>query len=65
MSNYLKSVRVRCGMTQTDVAKILEISAPAYCKKERGKTEFTLNELRTLKSLFHLGDYEFCKIFFQ
>lgn len=64
MGRLLKSIRVREGLTQPDVAKILNVSTTTYCGKESGKVEFNRKELLKLKKIFGLSDIEFCQIFF-
>lgn len=44
----IKAERVRKGLTQTDMAKRLNISATSYNLKERGVRDFTLKEFRLL-----------------
>lgn len=45
-------VRRFMGMTQTDLAKVLDISKQAYWMKEKGKTPFNDKEKVILKDLF-------------
>lgn len=41
----LKARRVELGYTQLDVANKLDVSLSTYCHKEKGKTDFTINEI--------------------
>lgn len=61
----LKSRRVRLGLTQKDVADLLEITVSAYTKKENGQSNFTRKELSALKDLLELDNDEFVEIFFE
>ena len=64
--NYkLKSIRVREGKTQADVAKILNISKASYLKKENGLREFSLKEVIILKNYFNLSLHEVWDVFFN
>ncbi|MDY2734711.1 helix-turn-helix transcriptional regulator [Intestinibacter sp.] len=50
--NLLKSLRVRQGLKQKDVADILGIEANSYSCKENGKRKFTVEEAIKLSQLF-------------
>lgn len=64
-TNLLKSVRVKNGKTQTDMASLIEKSIDTYAKKERGEIYFTPAEMiRVLKAL-NLTFGEFNDIFFN
>lgn len=64
-TNLLKSVRVKNGKTQTDMASLIEKSIDTYAKKERGEIYFTPAEMiRVLKAL-KLTFGEFNDIFFN
>lgn len=65
MSNYLKSLRVRQGLHQEDIAKLLGIASCSYSLKETGKRDFTIAELKKIKDIFKLTAEEFCKVFFE
>lgn len=47
--NRLKGLRAELGMTQTDMAGILEMNTDTYRKKENGKRDFTLPEVARAK----------------
>lgn len=42
--NDLIAERVRAGLTQEDAAKACGISKNSYCRKETGKSAFTVEE---------------------
>lgn len=65
MGNYLKSIRIKNGISQDEIAQILNISKTTYCHKETGKTEFNLKELKKMKEFFKLNNDEFCEVFFN
>lgn len=50
----LKALRVEHDMTQEDLAKRLNIHEVTYNRKEKGTTDFTLTEARTLSNLFKM-----------
>lgn len=58
MTQFIKSKRVLNGLKQEDVSNILNISLTAYRKKEVGKVEFKVSELKKLITLFHLTEKE-------
>lgn len=51
MSKVAK-IRRFMGMSQTDLANVLQISLQAYYKKEKGKTAFNDGEKIIIKNLF-------------
>jgi len=52
MNRKLKALRQLNEMTQSEVAKLLEINIHTYLNKETGKTPFTINEAKKLSDLF-------------
>lgn len=49
--NKLIGYRNMCGMTQMDMAKIINLkSAQAYGAKENGKTPFTADEMKAIRN---------------
>ncbi len=44
ISRNIRAERVRCGLTQRDMAQKLGLSATGYNHKETGKRQFTLDE---------------------
>lgn len=65
MGRLLKSIRIRNGLRQEDVAKKLNISITAYSQKETGKHDFSKKELLKLKEMFNLNAVEFFDVFFN
>ncbi len=63
-TNLLKSVRVRKGKTQTDMASLIEKSIDTYAKKERGDVCFTPAEMVRVVKALNLTFGEFNAIFF-
>lgn len=54
MSNtslIIKSLRVKKQMTQSDVAKVLNMPITTYIRKENGKANFTIWEALDLSNL--------------
>lgn len=48
----IRAERVRRGLTQKDMSRLLGISENAYSFKETGKREFTLDEFRIICNHF-------------
>lgn len=53
-----KKWRERAGLTQEDVANILQISRAHYSRIESGKRSITLGVARQLADLMHLSPHE-------
>ena len=49
----IKDYRVIKGYTQRELAEILGIKQNTYSDKERGKTNFTIDEIKIIKELFN------------
>lgn len=64
-SNLLKSERVKNGLTQKQISKLLEIDATSYSKKENGIVEFKTSEINLIRKIFKLSPEETIKIFFD
>ncbi|NME65662.1 helix-turn-helix transcriptional regulator [Clostridium cadaveris] len=62
--NELKSLRIKRGYRQKDIAKVLKINTNSYTKKENNNNPFTVEELILLKKIFNMDDKLFLKIFF-
>lgn len=58
----LKAKRVERGYTQSDVANALGMCLATYCHKEKGKYDFTLNEILKLVKVL---DCKFEDIFLE
>ena len=49
----IKEYRIIKGYTQKELAEILGIKQNTYSDKERGKTNFTIDEIKIIKELFN------------
>ena len=49
----IKEYRIIKGYTQRELAEILGIKQNTYSDKERGKTNFTIDEITIIKELFN------------
>lgn len=61
----IKMLRVSYGLTQNDMAKIIGCSTNTYIQKEKGRIDFTKNEMRIYKIYFDLTLSQFWVIFFE
>lgn len=50
----VKEYRVMKGYTQTEIANLLGIKQNTYSDKERGKTKFTIDEIKLIKKLLEV-----------
>lgn len=50
--DFIRSLRSYKKLTQSEMAKILNLSVVSYNKKENGKVAFTLEEIKTLSEYF-------------
>ena len=48
----IKEYRIIKGYTQKELAEVLGIEQNTYSDKERGKTNFTIDEIKIIKELF-------------
>ena len=48
----IKEYRIIKGYTQKELAEVLGIKKNTYSDKERGKTNFTIDEIKIIKELF-------------
>ncbi|MCE9655659.1 MAG: helix-turn-helix transcriptional regulator [Clostridium celatum] len=64
-TQLLKSYRVRVGITQKVLAKLLQIDVTTYSKKENGVIEFKASEILILKKTLNLTPIEIDEIFFN
>lgn len=53
----IRILRHKIGWTQTDVARKLKISTPAYSKIETGKTDMNISRLNELAEIFNVDIY--------
>lgn len=64
-TNILKSERVKCDLTQRDIAISLGIDPTSYSKKENGLIEFKPSEIKLLKHFLKLSPEKIDEIFFD
>ena len=50
----VKEYRTIKGYTQREIAAILGIKQNTYSDKERGKSKFTIDEIKSIKELFEV-----------
>ncbi len=55
MQEKLIILRMRNGLTQKELADLLNISEKQYGFKERGKSEFLMSEMFTISNYFKLS----------
>ena len=60
--NKLKALRVKMGLTQSDVAKKIGITTPNYCLLETGKRFGRPAVWAKLKEIFHIKDSDIYSI---
>ena len=63
--NLLKSFRVKKGMTQAELASLIERSTDSYSKKERGEVFFTPAEIAKISNALGLTFQEMNDIFYD
>lgn len=64
-SNLLKSERVKNGLTQKQISKLLDIDSTSYSKKENGIIEFRTSEINVIRKIFKLSPIQIVEIFFD
>jgi Predicted transcriptional regulators len=65
MLRELKALRARYGYTQKDLAKVIGVDETSYNKRENGKIQFTLKEIKIIKKEFRLSPADVDLIFFN
>ena len=50
----IKEYRINKGYTQREIAELLGVKQNTYSDKERGKSAFTIYEIKILKELFEV-----------
>ncbi|RZK17798.1 MAG: XRE family transcriptional regulator [Pedobacter sp.] len=55
VGNNIKKCRVALGLSQADVAKLLKISTPAFCKIETGQTDLNISRLLQIAKEFEVS----------
>ncbi|RZL41933.1 MAG: XRE family transcriptional regulator [Pedobacter sp.] len=58
IGDHIKKCRLESGLSQADVAKLLDISTPAFCKIETGQTDLNLSRLLQISKLFKISAAE-------
>lgn len=58
----LKTIREKLGYKQEDIAELIGVSLPNYCKKENGTVKVSLIEAKKISTKFNMGIEE---IFFD
>jgi DNA-binding XRE family transcriptional regulator len=51
----IKEYRIKKGLSQEQIAKVIGVSRPTYTSIEAGKQEFSLDEAKKLATLFAIG----------
>lgn len=59
--DFIRSLRSYKRLTQSEMAKILNLSIVSYNKKENGKVPFTLEEIKILSEYFKVPIESFFK----
>lgn len=54
--NKVKAYRVMANLRQIDMAEKLGLSKQAYGSRERGQTNFTIEEMKKVKEIFETVD---------
>jgi transcriptional regulator with XRE-family HTH domain len=60
MKNKLRLLRLKCNLTQENVAFELGISQKAYSKIENGQVRLTQDKVTTLSKVFNVSTSELC-----
>lgn len=63
--DLLRAKRAKKGLTQTDMAGLIEKTLTSYSHKELGKVEFTITEMVVITKGLDLSFEEFNAIFFD
>ena len=61
----IKKFRITQKMTQEEMAMLIGCSINAYIQKEKGRVDFTVNEIKIIKAYFNLSVKETWNIFFS
>lgn len=62
---YLKTKRLKENKLIEDMAKKLKITPASYSSKEKGITQFKVDELKIVKKFLKIDDSELIKYFFS
>ena len=63
--DLIKAIIYRSGMTEFEVASRIGIGFSTFSNKLSGRNEFKCGEMRALKKLLNMTDYEFAYIFLR
>lgn len=55
MNKKLKAARIENGLTQVQLAKLIEMPISTYRRKETGQNEFTVNEAFKISKVLNKG----------
>ena len=58
MNRKLRAARVEIGLTQAQLAKLIDMPASTYQKKEQGQTEFTIKEAIKIAEILNKSIYD-------
>ena len=61
----IKILRIANNKTQEQMAAIVGCSTNSYIQKEKGRVEFTVNEIKIIKAYFNLTIEQTWNIFFE
>ena len=53
ISRRIKGIRTECGLTQIQMAKLMNITPKTYNFKENNKYEFTISEIIKMSEIFN------------
>ncbi len=62
LKDKLKECRLLCGLSQQQVADLLNVHRSTYSYYELGTTEPSLDNLRRLSQMFHVSLYELLEL---
>lgn len=62
--NELKAARIRRGVTQKELAKILNVTGANYCMKENGVRRLFISDANDIANALNLSPQEINDIFF-
>lgn len=62
---FLRKKRIENNMTIEDISKKLNISSGSYSHKERGMSDFKVDELSKLKVILKINNEEIIENFFN
>lgn len=51
MNRKLRAARIEKGLTQVQLAELIDMPASTYQKKEQGQTEFTITEAKKISKV--------------